>query len=59
MSLTTKRVLFAIGCLIAWFGFITAGGTIVNMVVSGLAGWFMGGLIYQFSKKVFPDARDD
>ena len=58
MSITTKRILFAIGCLIVWFGFITAGGVVAQMVTAALAGWYIGGLIYAFTKKVFPDERE-
>lgn len=55
MSIRTKRILFALGCLIVWFGFVMTGGTAASVVISGLAGWFMSGLIYQFAEKVFPN----
>lgn len=58
MSLEAKRILLAIGCLIAWYGFITAGGTVAQMVIAALAGWYMGGLIYHFTRKVFPNERE-
>ena len=59
MSVLAKRILLAIGCLIAWFGFISAGGAVVNFIVSALAGWQVGGLIYKFTEKVFPDEREE
>ena len=55
MSIRTKQILFGLGCLIVWFGFLIYGGTLAKYVVSGLAGWFVGRLIYDFSEKLFPD----
>jgi hypothetical protein len=55
MSILAKRILFSLGCLIVWMGFLFFGGALVKYVVSGLAGWFVGRLIYDFSKKLFPD----
>lgn len=55
MSIKTKRILFALGCLIIWFGFVMTGGTVASTIIAGLAGLFMGGLIYQFAEKVFPN----
>lgn len=55
MSITAKRFLFSIGLLIVWFGFITTGGALASIVMSALAGWYMGGLIYKFAAKVFPN----
>lgn len=56
MSLFGKRVLFSIGLLIIWFGFITMGPTtLVSMVMYALGGWLMGGIIYNFAEKVFPN----
>ena len=55
MNTNTKRILFSLGLLIIWFGFISTGPSVViNFVISALAGWFVGGLIYSISKKVFP-----
>lgn len=58
MSTNAKRIWLAIGCLIVWFGFITTGGVVAQMATAALAGWYMGGLIYAFTKKVFPDERE-
>ncbi len=55
MSTSVKRLLLSIGLLIVWFGFITSGGAVASFAVSALAGWFVGGLIYELSAKVFPN----
>lgn len=55
MSIRVKRILFALGCLIVWIGFLFFGGTLVKYAISGLAGWYVGCLINDFSKKLFPD----
>lgn len=59
MSLTAKRLLFASACLIVWFGFVFHGGVAANVVIAGLGGWYMGGLIYSFTNKVFPNEREE
>lgn len=59
MTITTKRVLLAIGCLVVWFGFVTNGGAVAQIVTAALAGWYMGGLIYNFTVKVFPNEREE
>lgn len=55
MSIFAKRLLFSAGLLVIWFGFITMGNELSRIVVSGLAGWYVGGLIFEASVKVFPN----
>lgn len=55
MSITAKRILFAIGLLIIWLGFVFNAGIFATLVVSIIGGWTIGGWIYDLSTKVFPD----
>jgi hypothetical protein len=55
MSITAKRILFAIGLLIIWAGFVLNAGILSQVVMGFIAGWAVGGWIYTLSTKVFPD----
>jgi fructose-specific phosphotransferase system IIC component len=55
MSITAKRILFAIGLLIIWVGFILNAGLFSQIVMGFIAGWTVGGWIYKAATKVFPD----
>lgn len=56
MSLLSKRIAFAIGLLIIWFGFVTMGPNhLVSVVMYALGGWLMGGIIYNLAERMFPD----
>jgi hypothetical protein len=55
MSITAKRILFAIGLLIIWLGFVFGAGSFASLVIAVVGGWTVGGWIYTLSTKVFPD----
>jgi fructose-specific phosphotransferase system IIC component len=55
MSITAKRILFAIGLLIVWIGFVLNAGILSQVVMGFIAGWAVGGWIYMAAAKVFPD----
>jgi len=55
MSITAKRILFAIGLLIIWAGFVLNAGILSQVVMGFIAGWAVGGWIYMAAAKVFPD----
>lgn len=59
MSIEAKRIILAIGCLIVWVGLISAGGIMTDFVIPALAGWLVGGMIYSFVRKVFPNDSEN
>lgn len=52
-----KQILLSVALLFVWISFVLNAEVVAQIVMSALAGWKAGDLIFNFAQKVFPNDR--